>query len=399
MGAAVPISDLRPADRQSRIVPPNDLPDTAGAGAPMPDAGLQFAPKKPGPVRVTPADAAQSFSDLKQLGRGGVSGLLGTPGDMEKFGLGLVPGGDKETRVLPTTEEVEKKIFGEAPAGERETSMRHSGEVIGGLLPGTGPLISAGRKAPTAARFAERILPGATERATGAISKIAEPIGRFDPLGQDIIKDTVGGEYARLYDTRAKLLGTAAHITDEAERTKAFRKIYQSDEFAPLRKFEQTPLGKKLTQTTGKYSEVVKADPAKIPDAVFDTPQSVRDFRNLLGGDQGKVDQYARRYAVESLNKVMDAARRQRDLNPLRSRASIISDRVDAWLADKNQEWLNETPETKKALEDFATGLRDTAKAQDRFRKGVGALGVTGLFESGMHPWSWINRLIGNLGE
>lgn len=254
------------------------------------------------------------------------------------------------------------------------------------------PLV-ASRIGQAAKETISPVLPGATRRAEEALAKIAVPTGKFDPLGQQILKETVGGEYSTLYDQRASLLGRAAHIADEDERRKAFREIYQSPDFAALRKFEQTPLGKKLTATTGRYSEVVKADPAKIPDMVFDTPQSVRDFRQLLGGDQTRVEEFARRYAAEAINKRLPE--KGFEFRLFQSQASQASRAVDAWLKDPKQEWLDEVPETKAAAEQFAQGLRDAAKAQQIFRFGVLGLGAGTLFEEGFHPWSWLRSGLG----
>ena len=240
-----------------------------------------------------------------------------------------------------------------------------------------------------------RIAPGATTRATGALKKIAAPTGKLDPLGQDILAATTGGDYATLYDERASLLGRAAHIVDEDQRRKAFRDIYQSSLFKTLRDFEQSPLGKKLTATTGRYSEVIKADPAKIPHMVFDTPQSVRDFRMLLGGDQKKVEDYARQYAAESIHAVLPE--RSIEVNPFKSQSGRMAEAVNAWLKSPQQEWLNEVPQTKAAVENFAQGLTDTAKAQAKLRLGVFGLGTGALFEEGFHPWSWVKGLAGGM--
>ena len=261
-------------------------------------------------------------------------------------------------------------------------AARAGAEKIGGALADTG-----------VGRFISRISPGATRRAEQGITNIATPTGKLDPLGNQILQDTVGGEYATLYDKRASMLGRAAHISDENERRTAFREIYQSPDFKALRDFENTPLGKKLTATTGRYSEVTKADPSKIPDMVFDTPQSVRDFRQLLKGNQAQVEQYAKRYAAESLHNVMPE--RSLDPNPFHSQAARLSEAVDKWMKSPKQEWLNETPETKKAIEQFAQGLRDTAKAQQAFRYGVTGLGAGALFEEGFHPWSWLRSVLG----
>ena len=159
--------------------------------------------------------------------------------------------------------------------------------------------------------------------------------------------------------------------------------------------FEQSPLGKKLTATTGRYSEVIKADPAKIPHMVFDTPQSVRDFRMLLSGDQKKVEDYARQYAAESIHAIMPE--RSIEVNPFKSQSGKMAEAVNAWLKSPQQEWLNEVPQTKAAVQNFAQGLTDTAKAQAKLKLGIFGLATGGLFEAGFHPWSWLKGLAGGL--
>lgn len=300
-----------------------------------------------------------------------------TGGDLLEMGKGAVPFSDK--------------IFG-APKDDNAKNYRLIGDVASDAAAVVAPGAKAAMKlGERAAPFVSRVLPGATKKATEAISEVAAPTGKFDPMGSEILSKTVGGEYSKLYDARASLLGRAAHVADENDRRRAFRDVYQAPEFQTLRDFEGSALGKKLTATTGKYTEITKADPAKIPHMVFDTPQSVRDFRDLLGGDQTHVEQFARRYAAESMNKILPAKTTE---ITMKSQAAKASEAVNKWIRDPKQEWLDEVPETKKAVTQFAQGLDETASAQAKLRYGVAGLGGAGLLGEG---WHWLKSLSGGL--
>jgi hypothetical protein len=318
----------------------------------------------------------------------------------------------------PSWEEAQQKLIALEKQGVPKTDPRYQqatrekalgldrlstgGLALGGAR-GAGPALERGASAvgsaigdTAMARGVGRILPGASAKAESAIKNIGTPTGKFDPLGSDILQGTVGKEYGPLYDQRASALSRAAHISDEAERTKSFRNIYNDAKYAKLREFENTPLGKKLTATTGRFSEITRADPAKVPNMVFDTPQSVRDFRQLVNGDQTQVEQYARQYAVESINKIIP--NKSLEANPFgMGTIGKAAEAVEKWMKSPQQEWLSEVPETKKSVEQFEEGLRDTAKAQRALRIGAFGLAGFGLFEEGFHPWGWVKSFVGGM--
>jgi hypothetical protein len=82
-------------------------------------------------------DPDLSMHDLGQMGRGAVAGVVGLPGDIEKFGLmglkklGLAP--ITEGNILPSSEGTEKALFG-APKDERDSGYREIGALSGGMM-------------------------------------------------------------------------------------------------------------------------------------------------------------------------------------------------------------------------------------------------------------------------
>ena len=84
-----------------------------------------------------------------------------------------------------------------------------------------------------------------------------------------------------------------------------------------------------------------------------------------------------------------DLPERSIEVNPFKSQSGRMAEAVNAWLKSPQQEWLNEVPQTKAAVQNFAQGLTDTAKAQAKLKLGIFGLATGGLFEEGFHPWSW----------
>lgn len=143
--------------------------------------------------------SAKSLHDMGQIGRGVVSGFVGSPGAIEGFGRMLIPGVSNET-ILPTPSDVDKKLFSPA-ATEHDKALRTGGEFVGGLAtPGSAIKIGKGlyeggralvRGAPKVAQVAKDLLPGATKKAQEAVTNVGD-VSDISTLGNRMYKDLSG---------------------------------------------------------------------------------------------------------------------------------------------------------------------------------------------------------------
>ena len=144
--------------------------------------------------RIKPATAEELAGQWQEVGKGAVSGTLGTPGDIEYLGRLLgravrLPI-SKET-FIPTTEDVEKILDYAPPATPEEAKSRKVGQFLGGVF---GPsVVSKPFRYAAESKLVGR--PGVTQAELAAQAereglKVRAPQARYeDPIGMPLSRE------------------------------------------------------------------------------------------------------------------------------------------------------------------------------------------------------------------
>lgn len=219
------------------------LPVAGPAGvAGQAEAEAVHGPNDRNPAPTMPyaeGDPNLSLHDIGEAGKGAVASVLGTPGDIEKAGIGAIRRGvntfnkkvlgsptrlPEEDTIFPTSDSIGKMLF-EPPQDQRDQGYRQLGGVVGSVAsPGAiKGVITAGKALPM---VASRILPGGTARAVDKLTKLGLP-------------DTPSTLGQTMHETLTKRLTTArnerstetaqnfANFTGKAETAKPILDEYQ----------------------------------------------------------------------------------------------------------------------------------------------------------------------------
>ena len=195
--------------------------------------------------------------------------------------------------------------------------------------------------------------PGGLEEAEGGL-QITEPTaGKVAPSLPKVLQDTLrklrdaaGGKPAEGYDAIGQQrAGELANSLAESlrgwepslsEADEAYREA--SEALQPFK----TPFGKRATTAHTFDYEKLSADPAKLAQEAFSTPEAVRSLVEATGGNRALVEQAAEQHALRELKGKTPEAMRE-------------------WLNSKNAEWMAETPAARKAVTETVDRLNLTA--------------------------------------
>ena len=255
------------------------------------------------------------------------------------------------------------QMSGVSPAGAAEGMARGGAgtarDIAGAVSRGAAKIPSAYN---AASQFVKDVMPGAAGRVMDEVSKVGT-ITDKSKLGSRIMK-SLRPNYDAMYAERGKHLESVAPAskyigaeeTEQAKLNAARVKVYNDPKYAELRKFESTPLGRKIIADTTKYSNVPRLDPKDLPSKVFYSAQSVKDMRELLGTSmphpQDAVESFAAEHAAQSLHEATTG----KDI-------SQAANAAKQW-ATKNRDWLEEVPVTKAAVQHYVDRLKSVASAQ-----------------------------------
>jgi hypothetical protein len=370
--SAVPKSDL--PDDLSRNVPANDLPSAPTARDPQIGGVSPRAQALRETIVGTGKPTKAAFEDQDAI--------------------------EKRLRAAGKTDaEIENDPEWQASAKSlsRAVSSNESSMAIGNVV--APAAVSLGAKAAKpAGNILSRLIPGATGRAKAALAKIAPSLDK-DAIGQDVLKNLLPN-YDALHATRAAQLAKVANTMEEGPaKTAAFREVYQDPRFAALKKIEENPLGKKVTDTTTQYSSVPKVNPHNFVKQAFKTPKDVRDLRELYNGDQTAVEQVASKYVVSELKRVMAPAEAaaKTEMDPLKGKSGRLAAALQEWRHSPAADFLKEVPATKQVTDDFIDSVTKVAQTQ-KAAKITAVSGLTlGLWTEGEHAWSFIKGLLGGV--
>jgi hypothetical protein len=304
----------------------------------------------------------------------------------------------------PTGTEITNKMFG-APRDDDEAAARGLGDFVGSMAtPGIvkkaadvmAPLFNgsmqkgigelgdtikgavSGQSDVAKPGIVQSIKPGATAEATGKVSTIGPLVADTNEggtLGQRMMGE-LRPNYEQLWDARKAALEDAAPSSgyngatpsEQSSMNAARSQIYNSPQYEDLRAFEQNPLGKAISGDTSRWSDVPKLDPQDLPPKAFKSPDSVKNLRTLLGGDQDKVESYASEHAAQELNPMTNAGQN----------ISTAANAANKWMIN-NWAWLNEVPETKAAVQNYVQGLQYVAKVQNFARHAAKAAAYSSM--------------------
>jgi len=191
--------------------------------APAPSAGAnpfdQFdAPKQPLSMNMPitmggELDPNLSLHDVGQTGGGYAAHVLGAPGDLEDFvmglarKIGLAPQTDQGT-VFPTSQKIGEALFGK-PADERDAGYRALGGILGDI---SSPAIIS-HTAKGIASVGKELLPSATARSVGKLGELVGPAADNSVTGTAI---------QQALEERHSALQAARHEATDPLREQAF---------------------------------------------------------------------------------------------------------------------------------------------------------------------------------
>lgn len=198
---------------------------------------------------------------------------------------------------------------------------------------------------PPIGRAASDVLPGGTARARGMVSEIGSPASAS--VRGDAIRDALAN------DLRA--LGPGQRTQFEAA-------------------------------LKARGIDPYNRDAAKLAASVFKSRDNVELLKRLSPEGSEWIERSAGDYAASQLDGITGAT--SRSLMPGRQAAGM-ADRAERW-ARQNEDWLQATPETRQAVNEYISYLRRTSTTQ----KVAGVVGFgTFLSESGGIPW-WIRHFL-----
>lgn len=125
-------------------------------------------------------------------------------------------------------------------------------------------------------------------------------------------------------------------------------------------------------------------DAAQLAKSVFKTRDTVDVVKRLIGPDA--MERSAGDFAASQLDAVTGTA--NRSLMPGRQ-AATMADRAERWVR-QNEDWLQSTPETRQAANDYVSYLRRTAATQ----RTVGVLGFGAFLEETGGIPGWVKHLL-----
>ena len=288
----------------------------------------------------------------------------GTQADIEKR-LRASGMNDQQIQSNPEWQQAARDVNRSVMASGTQTALGVAGAEVGNpaaRLAGGQALKAVPKMAASASQFIKDVMPGAAGRVMDEVGKIGTVTDK-SKLGSRVMQ-SLRPNYDAMHAERMKELERVAPAqkyigaepAEQAKLNAARVKVYNDPRFAELKKFETTPLGRKIVADTTKYSNVPRLDPKDLPSKVFRSAQSVRDLRDLLGTSmqhpQDAVESFAAEHAAQSLHEVTAG----KDIKQAVSAAQ-------QWMA-RNRDWLEQTPVTKAAVQHYVDRMKSVAGAQ-----------------------------------
>jgi hypothetical protein len=382
---------------------------------------------------------------------GAATGFLGVPGEIEKFAtytapqfLGLQKKGYQEKgpeflggrpTVFPTTEDIQnmgQKVGIQKPRREVK-GYQDVGELLGSVGTAIPSLVRGGA---ALAKTGSRLLPGAMEKATGEITKIAKPTD-ISALGESMesslnqslkaAQKTSSTEYERLLNEAAQeaagnesrvvdsftkyikenLINKAKDLNDPQQKLlieayqnirgksikgieleiRRLKDIAKETSLTPGYTAARSTKAKEAAKQLEQSVDLVTKKAKEARKAYESTIEPVNIYQSTVGKKllEGRVDPaslpdkfFKTKYSVDQLKGVVGEADATRFANNHIANELSVETTAKAarsWY-DKNKVWLKEFPQSRDATEAYIKNLEKIEKTRGR-AKNVAIAGAT----------------------